>query len=109
MSELLKETNKHIEALKLRGFDDRDRLLRKLQEEAGEYAEAVSYSYGDSRKVRKFDGKISPTEKLQEEVVDLTMIALALANLDGLKVADVLGRINEKLSLREEEYWKDKV
>jgi NTP pyrophosphatase (non-canonical NTP hydrolase) len=96
--------DKYIALLEKRGWGNRDRLLRKLMEELGEYAEAVEYDNGSSGKVKKFKDKETPQEKLHEEICDVVMMALALANNAGLKTNDVLRTIHEKLAEKERMY-----
>lgn len=104
----ISKANDLIGLLKDRGFGERDRLFRKLVEEVGEYAEAIEYEQGAERKVAKFEGKVSPKEKLVEEVVDVVIVALALARIEGLRVEGVLGAINSKLGDVEEEFQRAK-
>ncbi len=99
---LIKEVDDMIDRLKDRGFDTRDRLFRKLVEECGEYAESIEYYNGNSRKVEKLSKYASPEEKLKEEISDVILVALGLANLDGLKISDVLLLVKKKLSERED-------
>lgn len=100
--------NHLIGLLKDRGYNDRDRLFRKLIEEAGEYAEAMEYERGATRKVAKYQGETTPKEKLTEEISDVVMVALALARTEGLMIEDVLSIINRKLGEREDEYQRSK-
>jgi len=93
--------DKYIDLLEKRGWGNRDRLLRKLMEELGEYAEAVEYDNGSSAKIRKFKDKATSQEKLHEEICDVAMMTLALANNAGLKTNDVLKTIHEKLAEKE--------
>jgi len=101
--ELIREVNELIDLVKKRGYGERDRLLRKLLEETGEYCEAIEYAHGATRKIEKFKG-ISPGEKLVEEIADVTMVALALASIEGASIQNVLEIIRQKLNLRETEY-----
>lgn len=100
---LIVEVNRLIKLLPYRGYGDRDRLLRKLLEEMGEYAEAIEFDNGASRKIEKFKDK-DPKEKIKEEISDVIMVALALASCEGLNVEDILEIIISKLSEREKEY-----
>lgn len=100
---LVGHVDKLIGLLSARGYGDRDRLLRKLMEEVGEYCEAIEYANGATRKIEKFDG-IDPQAKLKEEISDVVMVALALARIDGHLTADILEVIKEKLGWREAEY-----
>lgn len=93
-----------IALLEKRGWGARDRLIRKLMEECGEYCEAVEYLNGSSGKVEKFKNKATPQEKLHEEICDVIMMALALAAKDGLKVNDVITKIQTKLYKKEMSY-----
>jgi NTP pyrophosphatase (non-canonical NTP hydrolase) len=102
---LIRSVNKLIGLLKNRNYGDRDRLIRKLLEEMGEYAEAVEFDNGATRKVAKFKGLNSKT-KLKEEISDVIMVAFALARFEGYTVEDVLEVIVCKLSKREDEYQK---
>lgn len=104
--EKLKKANELIGLLKDRGYNTRDRLFRKLSEEVGEYAEAIEFANGATRKVAKFGGKFTPQEKLQEEIADVIMVALALARIEGMRVEDILDTINFKLGERESEYQR---
>jgi NTP pyrophosphatase (non-canonical NTP hydrolase) len=106
MLDLVNDVDKLIGLLGERGYGSRDRLFRKLAEETGEYAEAIEYLNGSTRKVAKFAGKETPEEKLKEEVSDMVMMGLALARVEGMHVKDVLLEIYRKLSLREDEYQK---
>jgi len=101
--ELIRNVNELIDLVKKRGYGDRDRLLRKLLEEIGEYCEAIEYSCGATRKVQKFKG-VPPGEKLVEEIADVTMAALVLASIEGTNVQSVLEIIKQKLGLREAEH-----
>ena len=96
--------DKYIKLLEKRNWGNRDRLLRKLMEELGEYAEAVEYSNGSSAKIRKFAGKVTPEEKLREEICDVAMMVFALANNIGLKTNDVLRIVHEKLAKHERKH-----
>jgi len=100
---LVRDVDKLIGLLSARGYGDRDRLLRKLMEEVGEYCEAIEYANGSTRKIKKFEG-VDPQAKLLEEISDVVMVALALAKLDGRCTADILVVIKEKLGWRETEY-----
>jgi len=102
---LVQEVNNLIDGLRVRGYTNRDRLLRKMIEEMGEYAEAVEYHNGATRKVKKFKGKDSK-KMLREEISDLIMVGFALAKVDGYKIEDVLMSIRDKLSKREAEHQK---
>ena len=106
IKKLVKEVDVLMECLMNRGFRNRDRLLRKLIEESGEYAEAIEYNNGSTRKIAKYAGLVSAKEKLDEEVVDLVMITLALAHIEGFSIKKVLLQIFDKLNLREKEYHK---
>jgi len=86
-----------IEDLRERGFDNRDRLLRKMIEELGEYAEAIEYYNGSIKKIEKFKDKGTPTEKLREEIVDVFMIVMALGQLEDLSIYDIFERLKTKL------------
>jgi NTP pyrophosphatase (non-canonical NTP hydrolase) len=86
-----------INNLENRGFDSRDRLLRKLVEEVGEYCEAIEYFNGSSKKVKKLQDVATPQEKLKEEIVDVVMMGLALARREELSICDVLEAIKTKL------------
>ena len=83
---------------------DRNRILRKIMEELGEYAEALEYHNGCSRKKAKFKDGPTPKEKLHEEIADLVMVVLALAKLEGLGTVDVGQMIVDKLSRRKREH-----
>jgi len=100
---LVENVNRLIGLLKDRGYGDRDRLLRKLCEEIGEYCESIEYANGSTRKVQKFNG-IDPQTKLNEEISDVVMVALALARVEGLDIQNVLDVIKDKLGQRETEY-----
>lgn len=95
--ELIFEVEDLIRNLRERGFDNRDRLFRKLVEETGEYAEAIEYNNGSTKKVEKFKDKETPSEKLEEEIVDIFMITLALGQIEGLSMAEMLKRLRDKL------------
>jgi NTP pyrophosphatase (non-canonical NTP hydrolase) len=101
--DLLNNVDWQMNLLRDRGYGDRERLFRKLIEEAGEYGEAIEYDNGSTRKMAKFSGT-NPKDKLHEEVVDVVMVGLALAGTEGLKVRDVLEMIVDKLSLRQREH-----
>lgn len=90
-----------IDLLGKRGWGNRDRLIRKLAEEFGEYCESVEYLNGSSGKIEKFKDKATPQQKLHEEICDVIMMALALAHKDGLSVDDVLKTIHKKLYEKE--------
>jgi NTP pyrophosphatase (non-canonical NTP hydrolase) len=96
--ELTEEVEDLIANLRERGYDNRDRLFRKLVEETGEYAEAIEYNNGSTKKVEKFKGKATPQEKLEEEIVDIFMIAVALGQLEGLRLPEMLKRLRDKLA-----------
>lgn len=100
-------TNHLIGLLKNRGYNTRDRLIRKLCEETGEYCEAVELANGATRKLAKYPN-VSPQNKLAEEISDVVMVGLALARIEGLMIEDVLDIINRKLGEREEEYQRSK-
>ena len=102
--ELICQVNNLMALLHHRGFGDRDRLFRKLVEEAGEYAEAIEYLHGGRRKIEKFKNKVTAREKLEEEIVDVIMMGLALATLEDLKVENILEKIYNKLTEKENEY-----
>lgn len=85
---------------------DRNRILRKIMEELGEYAEALEYNNGCSRKAKKFEGGPTPREKLREEIADLFMVVVALARLEGLGILDVGEIVVDKLSKRKREHEK---
>jgi NTP pyrophosphatase (non-canonical NTP hydrolase) len=95
--ELVFEVEDLIRNLRERGFDNRDRLFRKLVEETGEYAEAIEYNNGSTKKVEKFKDKETPSEKLEEEIVDIFMITLALGQIERLSMAEMLKRLRDKL------------
>ncbi len=102
------KVDKYLALLSLRStWGNRERLFRKTIEELGEYAEAIEYDNGSTAKVRKFEGKVTPQEKLHEEICDVAMMVLALARHDGLKTDDVLRAIHEKLADKER-IWGDK-
>jgi NTP pyrophosphatase (non-canonical NTP hydrolase) len=103
--ELIRNVNELIDLVKKRGYEERDRLLRKLLEEIGEYCEAIEYFHGATRKIQKFKG-VSPGEKLVEEIVDVAMAALVLASIEGVNIQSALEIIRLKLDLRETEYKK---
>jgi phosphoribosyl-ATP pyrophosphohydrolase len=81
--------------------DNRDRLLRKLMEEIGEYCEAVEFENGSTHKVKKF-GDANPSDMLEEEVCDIVMMALALARYEGLEIRAVLENVSKKLGIKRE-------
>ena len=93
-----------IALLDRRGWGNRDRLIRKLVEEFGEYCESVEYLNGSSGKIEKFKDKATPQEKLHEEICDVIMMALCLARKDGLSINEVLNRIYTKLYKKEMAY-----
>lgn len=95
--ELADQVGDLIRNLRERGFDNRDRLFRKLVEETGEYAEAIEYNNGSTKKKEKFSGKTTPREKLEEEIVDVFMIALALGQFEGFSLYEMLDRLKTKL------------
>jgi len=97
----LRKLEAQLASLAERGYGDRDRILRKLAEELGEYAEAIEYLMGASRKVKKFSGIVSPKEKLQEEAVDLVMMAFAAARAEGLDAVETCLRVAKKLEERD--------
>jgi NTP pyrophosphatase (non-canonical NTP hydrolase) len=101
--DLLDDVDYQIHLLRERGYGNRERLFRKLIEEAGEYGEAIEYDNGSTRKKAKFKGE-DPKEKLKEEVVDIVMVGLALASIEELCVEDVLDILIDKLALRQKEY-----
>ena len=107
IGDLVFKVNNLIGLLASRGYGDRDRLLRKMLEEIGEYAEAVEFKNGATRKLAKFSGQ-DPHYKLKEEISDVIMVALALARVDGLKIEDIFEVIKEKLSKREDEFVRSK-
>jgi NTP pyrophosphatase (non-canonical NTP hydrolase) len=84
-----------------RGYGGRERLQRKMAEELGEYAEAIEYFNGATRKVAKFKDKVSPEEKLCEEAVDMLMIACAIVQAEGIDIFDALEAVAAKLDERE--------
>ncbi len=96
--ELVSEVEDLIANLRERGYDSRDRLFRKLVEETGEYAEAIEYNNGSTKKVAKFKDKVTPQEKLEEEIVDVFMIAVALGQIEGLRLYEMLERLRDKLA-----------
>jgi len=100
---ILADVEYYITLLRLRGFNSRDRLLRKLMEEAGEYAEAMEYNDGSTRKVAKFKGE-NPAEMLKGEATDLIIIALALASIEGLNIRTALQGVVDKLTIRQTEF-----
>lgn len=75
----------------------RDRLLRNFVEEMGEYAEAVEYASGGSDKVKKFDGKATPGEKLREESLNLLMLAFAAVQMEGVGAVDACHLVTKQL------------
>lgn len=95
--ELIDQVEDLIKNLRERGFDNRDRLFRKMAEEFGEYAEAIEYYNGSTRKVEKFKDKATPKEKLEEEIVDMFMIVLALGGIEGFSTCEMLERLKSKL------------
>lgn len=104
-SEKMEFTDTLIGLLKERGYGSRDRLLRKLMEEMGEYCEAIEFDLGATRKKEKFGDK-NPRDMLHEEISDVVMVALALASFEGLTVSNVLENINKKLYAIEKKYGK---
>lgn len=109
-AQLLDNVDLYIKKLKERGYGDRDRLFRKLIEEAGEYGEAIEFSHGSTRKKAKFKDE-DPKEKLCEEAADIVMVALAISSLDDIGIRAALNRIIAKLSIRQKEHderWKIK-
>lgn len=97
-TELVEQVEALIRNLRERGYDDRDRLFRKLVEETGEYAEAIEYNNGSTKKVEKFKDKATPQEKLEEEIVDIFMIAVALGQIENLSIFTMLERLRKKLA-----------
>lgn len=79
--------------------ENRDRLIRKLMEEIGEYCEAVEFENGSTHKVKKF-GDANPYDMLEEEVCDIVMMALALARYEGLEIRAILENISKKLGIK---------
>lgn len=108
MSQNIRMVEYYIELLRSRGWGSRDRLLRKLMEELGEYAEAVEYDNGSTNKIKKLQDVCTPKEKLQEEICDVAMMTFALASDAGLDVDDVLMRIWLKLEKHQEKYEVEK-
>jgi len=109
IGELLKNAylvDEFIGLLRARGWGNRDRLLRKLMEELGEYAEAVEYDNGSTNKVKKLKDVCTPQEKLQEEICDVAMMTFALARDAGLEVNEVLIRVWQKLAKHQKNYEK---
>lgn len=109
----LRMLRKQLIGLAERGYGDRDRILRKLAEELGEYAEALEYFHGASRKVEKFSGVASPQEKLQEEALDLLMMAFAAVQAEGIGPTEACQMVADKLESRDrrrrsDEQKKDK-
>lgn len=86
-----------LELLAERGYGGRDRILRKLAEELGEYAEAIEYFEGASHKVRKFADRATPKEKLEEEAIDLLLMAFAAIEAEGIDPLEAIGRVADKL------------
>lgn len=101
---IIKQTEFLIHDLKNRGFNSRDRLFRKLVEELGEYAEAIEYNNGSTRKKAKFKNKATPKQKLQEEIVDIFMVTIALAYIEDLSIIEMLKKIIDKLGERKKEH-----
>jgi NTP pyrophosphatase (non-canonical NTP hydrolase) len=95
--DIIEEVEKLIRNLRERGYDNKERLFRKLIEEIGEYAEAIEYENGVTKKVEKLRAKATPKEKLQEEIVDVFMITLALGQIEGLSAYEMFRRVGEKL------------
>ena len=90
------EIDYEIRDIRRRGLHGRDKLFRKLSEEVGEYAEAIELLYGNKRKVEKFLG-LNSMDRLRDEITDVIMIALCLAEIDGLGVDRVLDSVLEKI------------
>ena len=95
--------NELLQGLLDRGYGDRERLFRKLIEEIGEYAEAIEYDNGATRKKEKFKDQ-DPKELLEEELSDIFMVVLALATCESISVETMVDRIYNKLSKREREH-----
>jgi NTP pyrophosphatase (non-canonical NTP hydrolase) len=94
---VLSELGIEMRLLAERGFGERERILRKLMEELGEYAEAVEYANGSTNKIKKFAGRATPEEKLKEESCDLLMMALAAVGAEGFGIMEACRAVTEKL------------
>jgi len=94
---------KQLKLLADRGYGDRDRLFRKMVEEFGEYAEAIEYYNGSTRKKKKLGG-LDPVAKLREEVADMLMITLALAKVEGMDIVRACDMAASKLEQRTKEH-----
>jgi len=101
---LIKDIEKLISNFKVNGYDDRERLFRKLVEEVGEYSEAIEYNHGSPNKMNKFKDIATSKEKLQEEIIDVLVITLALGNIEELNIYEMLKRVKNKLK-KQEELW----
>ena len=93
----LTEELKLLASRRFRGKDGKDRILRNLMEELGEYAEAVEYSLGSSDKMRKFDGKVTPAEKLREESLNLLMLAFAAVRAEDINIVEACQMVADQL------------
>lgn len=89
-----------LQSLADRGYGTRERIMRKLAEELGEYAEAIEYKRGSTNKTRKFAGKATPEEKLREEACDLVMMSLAAARAEGINIIEACRIVAEKLQTK---------
>lgn len=96
--EMMNRAVELIDNLISRGFDTRERLFRKLAEEVGEVAESIEYCNGSTRKVEKFKGKATPKEKLNEEIIDVFIVVIALGRVEGLSISDMIDGLVKKLS-----------
>ena len=75
--------------------------MAKLNEEAGELAEAVLAYEGSRRKIKKLaDAGVTPSERIQEELGDVLNVVFLLAEQFDIPLSELLDTGSQKLKLR---------
>lgn len=82
------------------GYWDRFHILARLSEELGEVSGALQREQGLRPRQSSAD--------LGDEVGDLLFTLIAFANANGLELDACLGKVLEKVEIRDGEAWKAK-
>ncbi|MGY3766056.1 nucleotide pyrophosphohydrolase [Vagococcus vulneris] len=93
--EMQQEVDKYIQQFKTGYFPPLSQLAR-LTEEVGELAREVNHIYGDKKKK-----KDEPIKKMQEEIGDVLIVLIIMANSLSIDLSDAFHRNMEKFNTRD--------
>lgn len=78
-------------------------ILARLVEEVGELAREVNHRFGPKKKKEYEDNK-----ELGDEIADIIMTLICLANSQGIDIDKHFKKMMQKLNSRDKDRWKGK-